>query len=81
MQLEAKFDNDKSKAVVAADLSQTTSELAAAFNVRDKTILINLKYLLTCSYKGLSQNYSELRLKALRHPPNLALTSIVFQIR
>lgn len=40
---ETKVDNDELKAIVEADSSQTTSELAAAFNVSDKTIFIHLR--------------------------------------
>ncbi|XP_045447536.1 histone-lysine N-methyltransferase SETMAR-like [Melitaea cinxia] len=36
-------DNDELKAIVEADDSQTTAELAAAFEVSTKTILVNLR--------------------------------------
>jgi histone-lysine N-methyltransferase SETMAR len=39
---ETKVNNDELKVIVEADSSQSTSELAAAFNVNDKTILIHL---------------------------------------
>ncbi|CAG9136399.1 unnamed protein product [Plutella xylostella] len=40
---ETKVDNEELKAIVEADPSQTTSELAAGSGVSDKTILIHLK--------------------------------------
>lgn len=40
---ETQVDNEELKAIVEADPSQTTSELAAGFGVSDKTILIHLK--------------------------------------
>ncbi|CAG9138326.1 unnamed protein product [Plutella xylostella] len=42
-QPETKVDNEELKAIVEADPSQTTSELAAGSGVSDKTILIHLK--------------------------------------
>ena len=41
--LESKVDNEELKAIVDADPSQTTSELAAGCGVSDKTVLIHLK--------------------------------------
>ncbi|XP_025155728.1 histone-lysine N-methyltransferase SETMAR-like, partial [Harpegnathos saltator] len=41
--LETKVNNDELKAVVEADISQTTRELAARFNVTIPTILDHLK--------------------------------------
>ncbi|CAH2098314.1 unnamed protein product [Euphydryas editha] len=40
---EIKVDNEKLKAIVEADPSQTTSEVAASCGVSDKTVLIHLK--------------------------------------
>jgi histone-lysine N-methyltransferase SETMAR len=40
---ETKVDNEELKAIVEADPSQTTSELAAGCGVSDKTVLIHLK--------------------------------------
>ncbi|KAL0893266.1 hypothetical protein ABMA27_014864 [Loxostege sticticalis] len=40
---ETKVENEELKAIVEADPSQSTSEIAAGFGVSDKTVFINLK--------------------------------------
>ncbi|CAG9113468.1 unnamed protein product [Plutella xylostella] len=61
---ETKVDNEELKAIVEANPSQTTSELAAGSGVSDKTILIHLKQIGKTATK-----LEELQLECLRHPP------------